>query len=49
MSYLIVMEKETIAGQPFGSYDEALAQANRLFGDDVKTWLALNLRIEEDR
>ncbi len=49
MSYVIVTKEHTITGQPFPSYDEALAEANREFGDEVQVWLELNLRIEENR
>lgn len=49
MTYVIVTKKQTVIGQPFASYNDALAQASRLFGDDVMDWVELNLRVEESR
>jgi hypothetical protein len=49
MTYIIVTRKEAVVGIPAASFDTALSQATRLFGDDVEDWLKLNLRIEEKR
>ena len=49
MTYVIVTGKETVVGMPARSYSTALNQAARLYGDEVATWLRLNLRIEERR
>jgi hypothetical protein len=49
MTYIIVTRKETVVGNPLASFDAALIQATRLFGDDIEDWLNLNLRIEENR
>lgn len=49
MTYVIVTQDHTITSQPLPSYDEALAEANREFGDDIEVWLELNIRIEENR
>ena len=49
MTYIIVTRKETVIGKPVASFDAALRQATRLFGDDIDDWLKLNLRIEENR
>jgi len=49
MTYIIVTRKETVVGKPDVSFDAALIQATRLFGDDMEAWLKLNLRIEENR
>ncbi len=49
MTYVIVKNRKTIVGQPVSSYQAALKEANRLFGDDVIDWIKLNLRVEEAR
>lgn len=49
MSYIIVTSKATVVSPPFHSYETALTEASRLFGDDVRSWMDLNLRIEETR
>lgn len=49
MTYIIVTQEETVVGKPVASFDDALTQATRLFGDDMEDWLKLNLRIEENR
>ena len=49
MTYIIVTERQTIIGNPFGSYMSAFEEANRLFGDEATDWVKLNLRIEENR
>jgi hypothetical protein len=49
MTYIIVTRKETVVGEPLVSFDDALMQATHLFGADLKDWLKLNLRIEENR
>jgi hypothetical protein len=49
MTYVIVTAKDTIVGSPFTTFDTALAEAGALFGDDVATWVAHNVRIEENR
>ena len=49
MTYIIVTRQETVVGKPSASFDAALIQATRLFGDDIEGWLKLNLRIEEKR
>ncbi len=46
MTYVIVTEKQTVVGAPFSSFSAALAEANRLFGDCAREWMALNLRVE---
>lgn len=47
MTYVIVKNKRTIVGKPVTSYQRALKEATRLFGDDVRDWMRLNLRVEE--
>lgn len=47
MTYVIVTDKSTIVGKPVASYQRALREATRLFGDDVRDWIRLNLRVEE--
>ena len=47
MTYVIVKNRKTIVGKPVASYQAALKQASRLFGDDIVEWMKLNLRIEE--
>lgn len=47
MTYVVVTGKDTVVGLPARSYSTALNQAARLYGDEVATWLRLNLRIEE--
>ncbi len=49
MTYIIVTRNEAVVGKPLASFDDALMQAAHLFGDDVKDWMTLNLRIEENR
>ena len=49
MTYIIVTRKKTVVGKPAASFDDALIQATRLYGDDTQDWLSLNLRIEENR
>ena len=49
MTYIIVTRKESVIGSQVATFDAALRQATRLFGDDVEDWLKLNLRIEENR
>lgn len=46
MTYVIVKNRSTIVGKPKTSYQDALKEASRMFGDDVRDWLALNLRVE---
>jgi len=47
MAYVIVKNRKTIVGKPVSSYQVALKEASRLFGDDIGDWLRLNLRIED--
>lgn len=47
MTYVIVKNRKTIVGKPVSSYQAALKEASRLFGDDISDWLQLNLRVEE--
>jgi len=49
MTYIIVKDRKTVIGAPLASYIAALQKANALFGDDVKAWMDLNLRVEENR
>jgi hypothetical protein len=49
MTYVIVTAEETIIGRPFTTFDTAFAEAGQMFGDDVATWVARNIRIEEYR
>ena len=49
MTYVIVKNRKTIIGKPLVSYQAALNEANRLFGDDIMDWMNLNLRVEEAR
>ena len=49
MSYIIVKDRQTVVGAPHASFAAALEKANSLFGDDVKAWMELNLRVEENR
>ena len=49
MTYVIVKDRKTIVGTPFPSFTAALEQASRQFGDDIRQWMKLNLRIEESR
>ncbi len=49
MSYIIVTSDHNVTGRPYASYDDALCAATSTYGDDVRVWLALNLRIEENR
>jgi len=49
MTYVIVSAEETIIGRPYTTFETAIAEAGRLFGDDVATWVARNVRIEENR
>lgn len=49
MRYVIVTDRKTIAGRPFRSFDAALAEAGHIFGEDIKVWMQINLRIEEYR
>lgn len=49
MTYIIVTSKDTVISQPFRSFQSALSEAMRLFGDDVRRWMELNIRIEENR
>ena len=49
MTYVIVKNRKTIVGKPVSSYQEALKEATRLFGDDIIDWMNLNLRVEEAR
>jgi hypothetical protein len=50
MSYVIVAGTETILGdEVYTTFDTAFDAANEIFGRDVETWLAQNVRIEEDR
>ncbi len=49
MTYIIVTETQTVIGAPFASFNAALNEASRLFGEDTGEWIALNLRIEENR
>jgi len=47
MTYVIVKDHKTIVGTPVSSYQAALKEASRLFGDDILDWMKLNLRVEE--
>jgi hypothetical protein len=49
MTYVIVTNRKTIVGKPLNSYQAALREAGRLFGDNISDWLDLNLRVEEAR
>ena len=49
MTYVIVKNKRTVIGRPLNSYQAALEEADRLFGDNILDWMRLNLRIEEAR
>lgn len=48
MNYVIVTNRRNVVGDPFPSFEEALSAAERLFGGDIDTWLALNLRVEQE-
>ncbi len=47
MTYIIVKNRKTVVGEPVSSYQAALNEASRLFGDDILDWMKLNLRVEE--
>ena len=49
MTYVIVSAERTIIGRPYTTFETAFAEAGKLFGDDVATWVAHNIRIEENR
>ncbi|MGI9379731.1 MAG: hypothetical protein ACR2OW_08750 [Methyloligellaceae bacterium] len=49
MTYVIVTSRDTIVGTPFANYGEALDFACGMFGNDAKSWIEFNLRIEENR
>ena len=49
MTYVVVKNRKTVVSQPVSSYQAALKEARRMFGDDVIEWMQLNLRIEEAR
>ncbi len=49
MTYVIVTGKRTIVSPPLPSFGDALERARSTFGSDVRRWLDLNLRIEENR
>ena len=49
MTYVIVKDHQTVVSAPFASFAAALDKANALYGDDIKAWMDLNLRIEENR
>ena len=49
MTYIIVKERQTVVGRPFSSYNAAIGEANRLFGDDPVAWISANVRVEENR
>ena len=49
MTYVIVASKQTVVGKPFTCYASAFSEATRVFGDEIETWLKLNVRVEEQR
>ncbi len=49
MTYVIIKDRDTVVGSPFGSFAAALQRATDQFGDDVRHWMYLNLRVEENR
>ena len=49
MTYVIVIEKDTVIGEPLTSHGAALDEAARRFGACVRNWMSLNLRVEENR
>lgn len=49
MTYVIVTRKNTVVSEPFASFQSALVEAIRLFGDDIVKWMELNIRVEETR
>ena len=49
MTYVIVTRKDTVVSEPFASFQSALVEAVRLFGDDIVKWMELNIRVEEKR
>ena len=49
MTYVIVTGKSTVVSAPLASFADALDQAFTTFAKDVRRWLDLNLRIEENR
>ena len=49
MTYVIVKNQQTIVGAPFASFGAALQHASAEFGDDVRSWMDLNVRVEENR
>ena len=48
MTYVIVKDRQTIIGSPHPTF-AALNQASERFGDCAKSWMNLNLRVEENR
>lgn len=49
MTYIIVKDKATSIGKPFDCYFAAMKEAGRRYGTHPKTWMDLNLRVEENR
>jgi len=49
MTYVIVTGKSTVISPPLASFQDAFDRALSTFGADVRRWLDLNLRIEENR
>jgi hypothetical protein len=49
MTYVIVTGQRTVIGEPFPSFSAAFETAVGQFGKDVRRWLELNLRVEENR
>ena len=49
MTYVIVTGRDTVTGQIFVTFEAAVDAATARYGDDIQTWLAENVRIEENR
>ncbi len=49
MTYVVVAERDTIIGAPFANFGDALDYACGKFGNDAKSWIEFNIRIEENR
>lgn len=49
MSYVVVIERNTVVTPPLASFADGLEEATRRFGGDVEAWMELNVRVEEVR
>ena len=49
MTYVIITGRDTITEQIFVTFEDAVDAATARYGDDIQTWLAENVRIEENR